>query len=100
MEMTIVPVISQNNAHHILCTSDNVCTNRRKLLKLAALNSRVTAMCIMSVNLRPFRATLTLGNRKKSGSDRSGEYWGFESSLSPCCGRNRFTSVVLCNRAL
>ncbi|GBM29416.1 hypothetical protein AVEN_143901-1 [Araneus ventricosus] len=33
MAMTIVNINSQNSPRHILCTSDNVCTNRRKLLK-------------------------------------------------------------------
>ncbi|GBO05001.1 hypothetical protein AVEN_205616-1 [Araneus ventricosus] len=34
------------------------------------------SMCIMSVNLLSFRATLNLRNRKKSGRDRSAEYFG------------------------
>ncbi|GBM93356.1 hypothetical protein AVEN_159725-1 [Araneus ventricosus] len=45
----------------------------------------------MSVNLRPFRTTLSLGNKKKSGGDRSGEYGSCDSSER---ARNCFESVA------
>ncbi|GBL95486.1 hypothetical protein AVEN_54095-1 [Araneus ventricosus] len=71
---------------HIICTSDNVCTNHRKLLKtppLVQLSIPMSQQLQCSVNLRPFRDNLSLGNRKKSGSDRSEEYGGGRQFNNP-----------------
>jgi hypothetical protein len=41
-------------------------------------------MSYVSPNLLPFSVDLILGDKKKSGGNKSGEYWGLFNSGIPC----------------
>jgi len=60
------------------CTVVQFLKSYRKFLFLDHINSSLTAPWISaaSANWAPFKFSFNLGNRKQSGSDKSGEYGG------------------------
>ena len=66
-------------------------------------NSVFVEFCLMSSvasNRCPFRTFLSLGNRKKSHSVRSGEYHGCCNWVVPCLAKNCCTRCEVCAGAL